>query len=117
MIALGGMMLNIILNLILIPQFKAKGAAIASMSTQYITAGAQILLAHLVFKFHIRWMLAFRYIVFIALTYGLFWFASTFETYFIWRILFAAGASFLIALLFRLIRPLELFKVLKYGDN
>ncbi len=117
MIALSGMLLNIILNLILIPQFKAKGAAIANMSTQYITAGAQILLAHRIFKFHIRWQLAFRYIVFILCTYGLFWFASNFNSYFIWRALFASAASFLLALLFRLIRPLELFKIIKYGDN
>ena len=117
MIALGGMLLNIILNLILIPQYKAIGAAISSMTTQYLTAGAQILLAHLVFKFHIRWKLAFRYLVFILLTYGLFWFASTFQSFFLWRALFAASASFFLALLFKLIRPLELFKVLKYGDN
>ena len=117
MIALGGMLLNVILNLILIPRYKAVGAAISSMTTQYITAGAQIMLAHKVFKFKMRWMLGFRYLVFITVTFGLFWFATTFQSFFIWRALFAAVSCFFLALLLRLIRPLELFKVIKYGDN
>lgn len=116
-IAFGGMCLNFLLNLILIPRYQAIGAAISSLITQFLTAGSQILLAHVVFKFRIRWMLALRYIIFIILAYSLFWFSCQFSTYFIWRALFGAGACFLLALLLKLIRPIELFRLVKYGDN
>lgn len=117
MVALGGMLMNIIMNLILIPKYQATGAAIASLVTQFITAGAQILLAHHIFKFRIRWMLAVRYFTFILLAFSLFWFTTQFSTYFIWRAGFGIASCFLIALLLKLIRPLELFRLIKYGDN
>jgi O-antigen/teichoic acid export membrane protein len=117
MIAFGGMILNITMNFILIPMYQAKGAAIASMTTQFITAGAQILLAHRIFKFKIRWTLAMRYLIFVFITFCLFYFTSQFNTWFIWRAGFGAAACFLLALLLKLIRPMELFKVIKYGDN
>ena len=117
MVALSGMVLNIALNLILIPKFQAKGAAIASLFTQFLTAGAQILLAHSIFKFKFRWALCIRYLTFILLAFSLFWFTSQFQSYFIWRAGFAAGACLMLALVLHLIRPLELFKIIKYGDN
>lgn len=117
MVALSGMLLNIGLNLILIPKFQAKGAAIASLLTQFLTAGAQILLAHYIFKFKFRWTLAIRYLLFVVIAFSLFWFSSQFQTYFIWRAGFATGACLLLALSLRLIRPLELFNIIKYGDN
>lgn len=117
MVALSGMLLNIGLNLILIPKYEAKGAAFASLITQFLTAGAQILLAHFVFKFKFRWTLAIRYLLFVVIAFSLFWFSNQFQTYFIWRAGFASGASLLIALTLHLIRPLELFKIIKYGDN
>lgn len=50
--AAGGMVLNISLNLILIPQFFALGSAIASMVTQLGTALAQVIIAAQIF--HLR---------------------------------------------------------------
>ena len=51
LIAGGGMLINIILNLILIPHFKAMGSAAVSLFTQFITALAQIIYAQYQFKF------------------------------------------------------------------
>lgn len=48
--AFGGMILNVVLNLILIPQYMAFGSAYASLVTQILTAGAQLILALSVFK-------------------------------------------------------------------
>lgn len=48
--AAAGMLLNILLNLFLIPQFKATGAAVASVITQFITAGIQVLLCMGIFR-------------------------------------------------------------------
>lgn len=48
--ALFGMLLNILLNLWLIPKYQAKGAAISSMITQFITALIQVILCYRIFK-------------------------------------------------------------------
>lgn len=56
-VAFAGVVLNIVLNLILIPTHKAYGAALASLITQGLTAIAQILLCTKVFKFKLNWNL------------------------------------------------------------
>jgi peptidoglycan biosynthesis protein MviN/MurJ (putative lipid II flippase) len=58
--AAGAMVLNVLLNLILIPQMQAKGAAMASMITQMIMAILQIWLAKRIFKFRINQGLIIR---------------------------------------------------------
>lgn len=116
-VALSGMLLNILMNLILIPRYQATGAAIASLLTQFLTAGSQIMLAHYIFKFKIRWALLARYCTFLLLAFGLFEFSSQFSAYFIWTAAFGVVSCFFLALLLKLIRPLELLKIIKYGDN
>ena len=48
--AFGGMVLNVALNLILIPKMQAFGSAYASLTTQLTTAVAQVILALVIFK-------------------------------------------------------------------
>lgn len=57
----GGMLLNVILNLILIPKYMVIGSAIASMTTQLLTALSQIVIAKYVFglKINIKLMVSF----------------------------------------------------------
>ncbi|MEI7595071.1 MAG: oligosaccharide flippase family protein [Bacteroidota bacterium] len=50
-----GMCVNLILNFILIPHYKAVGAAFASMSTQLITALVQVYIAKVKFDFKVNW--------------------------------------------------------------
>ncbi len=52
--ALGGIIVNVILNLILIPKFHAMGSAIASIITQFGTAIAQVFIAYRLFKFKVN---------------------------------------------------------------
>ena len=52
--ATGGVIINIVLNLILIPKYYALGAAIASLITQSFTAIIQIVLAKRIFGFNIN---------------------------------------------------------------
>jgi len=49
-IALGGMLLNILLNLLLIPQHKALGATAATLITQSVVAAAHVVAAKRVFR-------------------------------------------------------------------
>ena len=69
-IAFFGVILNIVLNLILIPIYKAYGAAIASLITQGLTAFAQIYLSVVIFKFRINYTLITRVLVFVILLFG-----------------------------------------------
>lgn len=66
-----GMIINILLNLILIPRYKALGSAMASLVTQTFTATAQVLIARKIFQFKINYKFIFilvSYIVVISVT-------------------------------------------------
>ena len=66
-IALAGMVLNLVLNFILIPTYKAYGAAVASLITQALTAIAQIYLAKKYFDFKVNYKLMLRLLIFTSL--------------------------------------------------
>ena len=65
--ALGGMILNISLNLFLIPQYKASGAAFAGLITQVIMALAQIILAVKILNWKPDWKLMGKLLLFFTL--------------------------------------------------
>jgi O-antigen/teichoic acid export membrane protein len=65
--ALFGLILNVILNLILIPNLKSEGAAIATLITQVFTALIQLFLALYYFKIKINWSLLLRIILLTSL--------------------------------------------------
>lgn len=55
-----GMITNITLNLIFIPQYQALGAAYISLTTQVLTAIVQVIIAVRIFKFKPKWNLISR---------------------------------------------------------
>ena len=63
--ALIGICLNFLLNIILIPKFKAMGAAYSSLATQFFTAGVQVYLTYKVFKFKVNYRLIIILVIFI----------------------------------------------------
>ncbi|MDX1653512.1 MAG: oligosaccharide flippase family protein [Brumimicrobium sp.] len=65
--AMGGIFINLVLNAVLIPQYKAEGAAIATFVTQAATAVIQVLLTLKIFALKVRWDLLVRVGVFVAL--------------------------------------------------
>ena len=66
LMALTGMILNISLNLILIPRFMAIGSAYASVATQLVTAIIQVVIAQRIFRFTINWKYIFTLIFFVG---------------------------------------------------
>jgi O-antigen/teichoic acid export membrane protein len=66
--AAGAMLLNVLLNLVLIPKMQAKGAAIASMITQLIMAALQIWLSKRIFKLQTNTKLLVRMSLFTILS-------------------------------------------------
>lgn len=65
LMALVGISINFLLNLILIPKFKAMGAAYSGLVTQFFTAAVQLYLSYKIFKFKINWRLLGNLFVFI----------------------------------------------------
>lgn len=54
-IAVIGLGLNLVLNLVLIPTYKAEGSAVASLITQFMVLVVQILICNKIFKFSINY--------------------------------------------------------------
>jgi O-antigen/teichoic acid export membrane protein len=66
-----GMILNVSLNLLMIPRFQAEGAAMVSLFTQVITAVAQVIIASRIFHFTPNLKMVFKVIFFVALLIAL----------------------------------------------
>ncbi len=69
--ALCGVALNITLNFILIPEYKAFGTAISSLTTQLVTALVQVFLAIKFVKIQLNKGLIFRTLIFTALVFAM----------------------------------------------
>ncbi len=66
--AFGGMLINVVVNVLLIPSYKAYGSSFASLSSQMLTAGLNMAAAYYIFKLKPNWSLWFRIIIVFALT-------------------------------------------------
>ena len=69
-IAFAGLLVNISLNLLLIPVYQSVGSAYASLATQAITAITQLLFAQWVFKFNINYKLIISLALLIAIQFS-----------------------------------------------
>ena len=64
--AIIGICINLVLNFILIPRYKALGSAYSSLITQFFTAGIQIYFAYKIFKFKVNVRLIIALLVFVV---------------------------------------------------
>lgn len=115
-VAAGGMIFNIVLNLILVPKLFATGSAITSLATQTITAILQVLIAQHVFRFRINFRYLLQLFVFtvgaialgwLSLSLGLQWLYS-------FAVMIAAILAFSVAL--RLMNVKSLIRIFKGFD-
>jgi len=117
-----GMVMNISLNILFIKVFdlEAKGTAISSLSTQMLTALAQVLIVQWKFKFRVNWRLITTLIVFVAgvvaitlITHN--YLLGSGKTGWVPGFILMAGLSFAWALATRLVSIKGIFRILKYG--
>jgi O-antigen/teichoic acid export membrane protein len=66
LMAISGILVNLILNFILIPKFYALGSAISSVITQFLTCLIQVFISYKVFKFKVNKRLIISLILFIV---------------------------------------------------
>jgi len=109
--AFAGMVINISLNLYLIPRYQAFGSAYASLFTQIVTAGAQVILVTMVFKLKPNYLFLSKLLAFAGITV-VFAFISQYFTNWFAGYLFLIVASVLSSFLLRLFSIGELFKLI-----
>ncbi|HPE77757.1 MAG TPA: polysaccharide biosynthesis C-terminal domain-containing protein [Draconibacterium sp.] len=107
-----GMVINVSLNLILIPRYQAFGSAYASLFTQIITAGAQVILAVLIFKLKPNYLFLLKLAAFASVTVILAEVSLRIENWF-YGYLFLIAASVFFAFILRLFNILDLYKFIR----
>jgi O-antigen/teichoic acid export membrane protein len=114
LVALTGLLVNLLLNFILIPQLQAMGSAYASLGTQAITALLQFYLAHRLLKLKFDPGLILRFLLLVVLLlvtgFGLSWFQP--ESWFV-SMLAMIGLGVLFTLVLGLLNVKELLEILK----
>lgn len=111
--AASGMVLNIIMNLVLIPRFFATGSAVSSLTTQLLTAAAQVLIAQWIFKFrvNVRFLLALFVFVIGVIVAGL-W-TKQLDYSWMTNIFIMCVLCFFLSIILRIISFRSMFQILK----
>ena len=114
LISVGGVVLNVIINLVLIPQYKAYGAAIATLVTQSLVTAGHIIVAHKTLRLPFQPKLILRLSIFILLTFSIaFSLYYQFEIRWFIRFLLSFSIGLLLAFIFKLIDLNLLLKFLR----
>jgi len=117
MMASLGMLINIVLNFILIPRYKAYGAAMSSLFTQSFTALAQIIIAKRVFKFVFNRKFLIQFFSF-AIGIGLIGiFCRNYFTNWQTGIMVLVGTSVIFAFITRVISIKGLYEIIRFGEE
>ena len=109
--AFTGMIINVLLNLYLIPRYQAFGSAYASLFTQIVTAGAQVILATVIFKLKPNYLFIVKLLAFAGATVVLALISEQFEIWF-YGYLFLIATAVLSAFILGLFNIGALFKTL-----
>ena len=112
----GGMILNIILNLILIPKYQAFGSAIASIFTQALIAVIQIIISYKIFNFRINYALMIRFLIYLLMIVGACFLAERLNIHWLYQFSLILVGGFLFAILIKLFTIKGLYKILKYDE-
>lgn len=121
LMAASGMLINIGLNLFLIPTFSAKGSAVSSLITQSITALAQVLIVQHKFRFKKNYSLLLKMLLFIAgvAAFNIFCkqipYDANKQLGWMPGFVLMIAISFAWAFIIRIIRIKSVMRILKYG--
>jgi O-antigen/teichoic acid export membrane protein len=112
--ALMGILINLVLNIILINYFKAFGSALSSLITQFFTATLQIYLAYKIFKFRVNKRLLFQLTLFIAGVICFNLITYSFSNNWLFNFVLMAILSIVWSLIIGLISVKSIFRFFKY---
>ncbi len=111
--AFAGMVLNLTLNLILIPRFQAYGSAYASLTTQLFTGGVQLALALVIFKLKPGGTYIIQILMFTGVVVVLGTLSKNIDRWFLGYLSMLFG-SFVFAVLLKLFNLKDLYKIIRY---
>lgn len=111
--AFSGMVLNIVLNLVLIPRYQAFGSAYASLATQIFTGIAQIIFAFVIIKLKPDIKFIFQLLMFagIVVVFGT---LSKNISNWVYGYILMIAASILFAFLLKLFNLKDLYQIIRY---
>jgi len=115
--AFSGMVLNITLNVILIPKYQAIGSAIASIITQVIVAIIQIYLSYKLFSFRFNIRLIVKFLLFTAFIVLLAAVLNEYSYNWLWEYAGIILGGFAFAVFIKLFSIKGLLRIVKYEKN
>lgn len=110
-----GMIVNIVVNVILIPKMQAVGAATSSLVTQSLTALTQIIMVQMIFRFHFNIKLLMAIAVFIAICVAANFYSLKLNMNWLLQAGIATGVCFIFAFALRLIEPKKILNIIRNG--
>lgn len=116
LISLSGLLLNLILNLILIPQYAAIGAALATMITQIFAGITQMLVCYRKFNFKPDSTAVLRFSLFMLLFGGLNYFLDQQQADVVLTLCISLVAGIALILLLRVFQIRDLLDVVRMKD-
>ncbi|MEN8116943.1 MAG: oligosaccharide flippase family protein [Bacteroidota bacterium] len=108
-----GMVINIALNLVLIPRFHALGSAWASLVTQIFTGGTQLILALIIFKLKPEPRFIIQILLFVGIVAVIGTLSKQIDLWFYGYLSMILG-SVLFAVLLKLFNLKDLYKIIRY---
>ncbi len=113
-VALGGIIVNVALNVILIPRFMALGSAIASLVTQLTTGLLQVYICYKVFHFKINKRLLLSLFLFVAGLFFINYFTMHLTTRWMLNFVIMLTFSGLLAFVTGMVNPRSVLRFIKY---
>lgn len=113
--AFTAMIVNIALNLILIPRYQAFGSAYASLATQILTGATQVVLAIVIFKLKPGMRYVFQLLIFLGTVVIIGTISKSISNWF-YGYLAMIFASVLFAFLLKLLNLKDLYKIIRYDQ-
>jgi O-antigen/teichoic acid export membrane protein len=111
--AFSGMVLNVVLNMILIPRYYAFGSAYASLATQIFTATIQVILVLVIFKLKPGIKFIFHLLLFVGIVVVSGTVSKSIDNWFL-GYMAMISVSVLFAFLFKLFNIKDLYHIIRY---
>lgn len=117
MLAITGLVVNIILNAIMIPRSGAVGSAYASLITQLLVIAGQLLMVWKIFKLNLQWSYMGKLLVFMTVTVVAGYLGEKLSWSWWWIGLLTGGIGVLSSMILGLIQPREIKRIISAPNN
>lgn len=112
-IAVVGLVLNVVLNLVLIPKFKAEGAAISGLITQWVIMLSQILVCSLIFEFKVNYAYFFKVVSILIVVFLISFFSKHQNLGLLNALLIVVSSSSVLMFITKIVKAKEILQLMK----